>query len=146
MFPPSSTVYDVSLADKSWPMDSFDVVSGNFSRTWESLDAWVIIYGFLLLYVRCLIMSLLTFISYILLFTVELLFLTQLSWSHEWKAHFRVPQLWLHFASPTLLHLWYAFFNMLRFLPFFPLIAVLWSGVDKIIILFRLHTLLLFFR
>ncbi|XP_057517291.1 uncharacterized protein LOC130798366 [Amaranthus tricolor] len=39
----SVTVYDVSLADKSWPMDSFDVVSGNFSRTWESLDAGAIV-------------------------------------------------------------------------------------------------------
>lgn len=39
----SLTVYDVSLVDKSWPMDSFDVVSGNFSRTWESLDVGAIV-------------------------------------------------------------------------------------------------------
>lgn len=39
----SVTVYDVSLVDKSWPMESFDVVSGNFSRTWESLDAGAVV-------------------------------------------------------------------------------------------------------
>ncbi|XP_021737402.1 translocon-associated protein subunit beta-like [Chenopodium quinoa] len=39
----SLTVYDVSLVDKSWPVDSFDLVSGNFSRSWDSLDAGAIV-------------------------------------------------------------------------------------------------------
>ncbi|XP_056685201.1 uncharacterized protein [Spinacia oleracea] len=39
----SLTVYDVSLVDKNWPTDSFDVVSGNFSRSWDSLDAGAIV-------------------------------------------------------------------------------------------------------
>ncbi|KAL2935580.1 Translocon-associated protein subunit beta [Bienertia sinuspersici] len=39
----SVTVYDVSLVDKSWPMESFDVISGNFSRAWESLDVGAIV-------------------------------------------------------------------------------------------------------
>ncbi|KAL9239389.1 hypothetical protein vseg_013719 [Gypsophila vaccaria] len=34
----STTVYDVSLVDDSWPKDSFDLISGNFSRTWDNLD------------------------------------------------------------------------------------------------------------
>ncbi|KAK9748267.1 hypothetical protein RND81_02G046600 [Saponaria officinalis] len=34
----STTVYDVSLVDDSWSTDSFDVISGNLSRTWDSLD------------------------------------------------------------------------------------------------------------
>ncbi|XP_057250743.1 uncharacterized protein LOC130591439 [Beta vulgaris subsp. vulgaris] len=37
------TVYDVSLVDKTWPMDSFDVVGGNFSRSWDSLDAGAVV-------------------------------------------------------------------------------------------------------
>uniref|UniRef100_A0A7N0T8E0 Translocon-associated protein subunit beta n=1 Tax=Kalanchoe fedtschenkoi TaxID=63787 RepID=A0A7N0T8E0_KALFE len=34
----TTTVYDVSLNDVSWPQDSF-VVSGNLSVSWEKLDA-----------------------------------------------------------------------------------------------------------
>ncbi|KAJ8449532.1 hypothetical protein Cgig2_005554 [Carnegiea gigantea] len=34
----SVTVYDVSLVDDSWPSDSFEIVSGNTSMSWESLD------------------------------------------------------------------------------------------------------------
>ncbi|XP_068302946.1 uncharacterized protein [Pyrus communis] len=35
----SSTAYDVSLSDDSWPQDIFEVVSGNTSKSWERLDA-----------------------------------------------------------------------------------------------------------
>ncbi|GAV77227.1 TRAP_beta domain-containing protein [Cephalotus follicularis] len=35
----SSTAFDVSLSDDSWPQDTFDVVSGNTSQSWERLDA-----------------------------------------------------------------------------------------------------------
>ncbi|XP_021895725.1 translocon-associated protein subunit beta [Carica papaya] len=35
----SSTAYDVTLVDDSWPKDAFDVVSGNASQSWERLDA-----------------------------------------------------------------------------------------------------------
>ncbi|KAG6621786.1 hypothetical protein I3843_03G003100 [Carya illinoinensis] len=35
----SSTTYDVSLTDGSWPENVFDVVSGNTSMSWERLDA-----------------------------------------------------------------------------------------------------------
>ncbi|KAK2666047.1 hypothetical protein Ddye_004621 [Dipteronia dyeriana] len=35
----SSTAYDVSLTDDSWPKDVFDVVNGNVSKSWERLDA-----------------------------------------------------------------------------------------------------------
>uniref|UniRef100_A0A7N1A4A4 Translocon-associated protein subunit beta n=1 Tax=Kalanchoe fedtschenkoi TaxID=63787 RepID=A0A7N1A4A4_KALFE len=35
----TTTVYDVSLNDDSWPQDSFSVVSGNLSVSWEKLDA-----------------------------------------------------------------------------------------------------------
>lgn len=34
----SVTVYDVSLVDDSWSSDSFEIVSGNTSMSWESLD------------------------------------------------------------------------------------------------------------
>lgn len=33
------TAYDVSLTDNSWPLDAFDIVSGNTSKSWERLDA-----------------------------------------------------------------------------------------------------------
>ncbi|CAN6709109.1 unnamed protein product [Malus baccata var. baccata] len=39
----SSTAYDVSLSDDSWPQDIFEVVSGNTSKSWERLDAGAII-------------------------------------------------------------------------------------------------------
>ncbi|RDX71919.1 Translocon-associated protein subunit beta [Mucuna pruriens] len=35
----TSTAYDVSLADDSWPSDTFDVISGSTSKSWERLDA-----------------------------------------------------------------------------------------------------------
>ncbi|KAK7311319.1 hypothetical protein RJT34_09374 [Clitoria ternatea] len=35
----TSTAYDVSLTDDSWPNDSFDVISGSTSSSWERLDA-----------------------------------------------------------------------------------------------------------
>ncbi|KAA0037850.1 translocon-associated protein subunit beta [Cucumis melo var. makuwa] len=35
----SSTAYDVSLNDASWPGDMFDIVSGETSNSWERLDA-----------------------------------------------------------------------------------------------------------
>ncbi|XP_028771341.1 translocon-associated protein subunit beta [Neltuma alba] len=35
----TSTAYDVSLTDDSWPNDAFNVVSGSMSKTWERLDA-----------------------------------------------------------------------------------------------------------
>uniref|UniRef100_A0A7N0VBM9 Translocon-associated protein subunit beta n=1 Tax=Kalanchoe fedtschenkoi TaxID=63787 RepID=A0A7N0VBM9_KALFE len=35
----SSTAYDVSLNDESWPQEAFSVVSGNTSTSWERLDA-----------------------------------------------------------------------------------------------------------
>ncbi|KDP41829.1 hypothetical protein JCGZ_26847 [Jatropha curcas] len=35
----TSTAYDVSLVDKDWPEDLFDVISGNTSKSWERLDA-----------------------------------------------------------------------------------------------------------
>ncbi|GAB2257939.1 hypothetical protein Droror1_Dr00014099 [Drosera rotundifolia] len=34
-----ATAYDVSLTDDGWPRDTFEVVSGNTSRSWERLDA-----------------------------------------------------------------------------------------------------------
>lgn len=37
------TAYDVSLIDDNWPQDMFDIVSGNTSRSWERLDAWVLL-------------------------------------------------------------------------------------------------------
>ncbi|XP_009344198.2 translocon-associated protein subunit beta [Pyrus x bretschneideri] len=39
----SSTAYDVSLSDDSWPQDIFEVVSGNTSKSWERLDAGAIV-------------------------------------------------------------------------------------------------------
>lgn len=35
----SSTAYDVSLNDASWPGDMFDIVSGETAKSWERLDA-----------------------------------------------------------------------------------------------------------
>lgn len=35
----TSTAYDVSLADDSWPSDLFSVISGTTSKSWEKLDA-----------------------------------------------------------------------------------------------------------
>ncbi|KAA8548275.1 hypothetical protein F0562_004464 [Nyssa sinensis] len=35
----SATAYDVSLTDDSWSKDTFDIVSGNTSMSWERLDA-----------------------------------------------------------------------------------------------------------
>ncbi|XP_023528715.1 translocon-associated protein subunit beta [Cucurbita pepo subsp. pepo] len=35
----SSTAYDVTLNDASWPGDVFDIVSGETSKSWERLDA-----------------------------------------------------------------------------------------------------------
>ncbi|XP_010492194.1 PREDICTED: translocon-associated protein subunit beta [Camelina sativa] len=35
----SSSVYDVTLTDKSWVKAKFDVVNGNTSKSWERLDA-----------------------------------------------------------------------------------------------------------
>ncbi|KAI4350459.1 hypothetical protein L6164_004913 [Bauhinia variegata] len=35
----TSTAYDVSLTDDSWPSDVFDIVTGSTSKTWERLDA-----------------------------------------------------------------------------------------------------------
>ncbi|WOL02554.1 hypothetical protein Cni_G11273 [Canna indica] len=35
----SSTAYDVSLSDDSWPQDTFELISGSTSKTWERLDA-----------------------------------------------------------------------------------------------------------
>ncbi|CAM8894244.1 unnamed protein product [Rhodiola kirilowii] len=34
----TTTVYDVSLTDNTWPQDSFSVVSGNLSMSWEKLE------------------------------------------------------------------------------------------------------------
>ncbi|GMH23883.1 hypothetical protein Nepgr_025726 [Nepenthes gracilis] len=34
----SATAYDVNLVDDSWPLDTFDVISGNTSNSWERLD------------------------------------------------------------------------------------------------------------
>jgi translocon-associated protein subunit beta len=39
----SSTAYDVSLNDNTWPRDTFTVVSGNTSQSWEKLDAGCIL-------------------------------------------------------------------------------------------------------
>ncbi|KAG1370186.1 translocon-associated protein subunit beta [Cocos nucifera] len=35
----SVTAYDVSLSDDSWSQDTFELVSGDVSKTWERLDA-----------------------------------------------------------------------------------------------------------
>ncbi|XP_010550210.1 PREDICTED: uncharacterized protein LOC104821124 [Tarenaya hassleriana] len=35
----SSTAYDVILTDSSWDKDTFEVVNGNISSSWERLDA-----------------------------------------------------------------------------------------------------------
>ncbi|CAI9111618.1 OLC1v1011880C1 [Oldenlandia corymbosa var. corymbosa] len=35
----TATAYDISLNDDSWSPDTFDVVSGNTSMSWERLDA-----------------------------------------------------------------------------------------------------------
>lgn len=35
----TSTAYDVSLADNTWPSDAFEVISGSTSKSWERLDA-----------------------------------------------------------------------------------------------------------
>ncbi|KAM7278023.1 hypothetical protein ACFE04_005157 [Oxalis oulophora] len=35
----SSTAYDVTLNDDNWPRDTFTVVTGNTSQSWERLDA-----------------------------------------------------------------------------------------------------------
>ncbi|QCD96819.1 translocon-associated protein subunit beta [Vigna unguiculata] len=35
----TSTAYDVSLTDDSWPSDTFEVVTGTTSKSWERLDA-----------------------------------------------------------------------------------------------------------
>ncbi|KAM0934843.1 hypothetical protein DsansV1_C30g0214771 [Dioscorea sansibarensis] len=35
----STTAYDVNLNDDSWPQDTFDLLSGSISKTWERLDA-----------------------------------------------------------------------------------------------------------
>ncbi|OVA09637.1 Translocon-associated protein subunit beta [Macleaya cordata] len=34
----SATAYDLSLSDHSWPHHVFDLVGGNFSKSWERLD------------------------------------------------------------------------------------------------------------
>jgi translocon-associated protein subunit beta len=39
----SSTAYDVSLNDDTWPQDTFTVVSGNTSQSWERLDTGAIL-------------------------------------------------------------------------------------------------------
>lgn len=41
----SRTAFDVSLTDDSWTKDTFEIVSGNTSISWERLDA----YAFLVL-------------------------------------------------------------------------------------------------
>ena len=33
-----STVYDLSAADDSWSLDVFDVVTGNTSKSWKTVD------------------------------------------------------------------------------------------------------------
>lgn len=38
------TAYDLTLTDSSWMKDTFQVVSGNTSRSWERLDACISIY------------------------------------------------------------------------------------------------------
>ncbi|KAL2320363.1 hypothetical protein Fmac_029332 [Flemingia macrophylla] len=35
----TSTAYDVSLSDESWPSDAFALISGSTSKSWERLDA-----------------------------------------------------------------------------------------------------------
>ncbi|XP_061351010.1 uncharacterized protein LOC133296069 isoform X2 [Gastrolobium bilobum] len=35
----TSTAYDLSLADDSWPNDLFSIISGSTSKSWEKLDA-----------------------------------------------------------------------------------------------------------
>ncbi|XP_071725375.1 uncharacterized protein [Rutidosis leptorrhynchoides] len=35
----SSTAYDVTLNDDTWPRDTFTVINGNTSQSWERLDA-----------------------------------------------------------------------------------------------------------
>nr|AFK38420.1 unknown [Lotus japonicus] len=35
----SSTAYDISLADDTWPSDLFSIISGSTSKSWERLDA-----------------------------------------------------------------------------------------------------------
>ncbi|CAM8904878.1 unnamed protein product [Rhodiola kirilowii] len=35
----SSTAYDVSLTDDSWPQEAFSLISGNTSTSWEKIDA-----------------------------------------------------------------------------------------------------------
>ncbi|KAJ7976279.1 putative Translocon-associated protein, beta subunit [Quillaja saponaria] len=35
----STTAYDVSLTDDSWPQDIFEIVSGTTLKSWERLDA-----------------------------------------------------------------------------------------------------------
>ncbi|KMZ60509.1 putative Translocon-associated protein, beta subunit [Zostera marina] len=39
----SSTGYDVSLDDDSWPQDTFDLISGTPSKTWEKLESGSIV-------------------------------------------------------------------------------------------------------
>ncbi|KAH7683293.1 translocon-associated protein subunit beta protein [Dioscorea alata] len=35
----SATAYDVSLNDDTWPQDTFELISGTTTKTWERLDA-----------------------------------------------------------------------------------------------------------
>ncbi|KAG5523140.1 hypothetical protein RHGRI_035079 [Rhododendron griersonianum] len=35
----SASAFDVSLTDNSWGHEVFDIVSGNYTKTWERLDA-----------------------------------------------------------------------------------------------------------
>ncbi|MED6151239.1 hypothetical protein PIB30_080650 [Stylosanthes scabra] len=35
----TSTAYDVSLTDDGWPSDSFSLISGSTTKSWEKLDA-----------------------------------------------------------------------------------------------------------
>lgn len=39
----SATAYDVSLTDDSWSKDTFEIVSGNTSMSWERLDAGALV-------------------------------------------------------------------------------------------------------
>ncbi|KAH7852891.1 hypothetical protein Vadar_030607 [Vaccinium darrowii] len=39
----SATAYDVSLTDDSWSKDTFEIVSGNTSMSWERLDGGALV-------------------------------------------------------------------------------------------------------
>ncbi|KMZ60510.1 putative Translocon-associated protein, beta subunit [Zostera marina] len=39
----SSTGYDLSLDDNTWPQDTFDLISGTPSKTWEKLESGSIV-------------------------------------------------------------------------------------------------------